>query len=85
MFKYNRAQLPTTFNNFCIKASDVHHYATKSTYKQTYYVPKFTLVKFQKILSIQVAKYRMISQEENPRGKPIYHFLNLKKFTKQNY
>jgi len=56
MFKYNRAQLPTTFNNFFIKASDVHHYATGSNYKQTHYVPKFRLVKFQKFLKYSGGK-----------------------------
>jgi len=56
MFKYNRAQLPKTYNNFIIKASDVHYYVTRSNYKQTYYVPKLRLVKFQKSLKYSGGK-----------------------------
>jgi len=76
-FKYNRAELPTTFHDFFIKASDVHHYATRSNYKQTYYIPKFKLVKFQKSLVFRWKSMERYSPEE----KSIY-FPNFKKFTK---
>ena len=53
MFKFKKSQLPSTFKRFFISASEVHHYATRSTAKSKYYTPKFRLVKLQKSL-----KYR---------------------------
>ena len=54
MFKFHKSYFPTSFNNFFIKASDVHHYAIRSTNDQTYYVSKFRFPGFKNIFSMLV-------------------------------
>jgi len=78
MFKYNRAQLPTTFDNFFIKALMFITMQQEVIISKRSTFQNLDLSSFKNLLSIQVAKYRMIF----PKRKNLYHFPNLKKFTK---
>ena len=40
MYRFNNSLLPSAFDAFFSKVSEIHHYNTRSAAKQSYYLPK---------------------------------------------
>ena len=49
MFLYHYSCLPITFDNYFVTSANVHNYPTRSYHSLKYYIPKYRLVRLQKL------------------------------------
>ena len=49
MFLYHYSRLPITFYNYFVTSAAVHNYSTRSNHSLKYYIPKYRLVRLQKL------------------------------------
>ena len=49
MFLYHYSRLPITFDNYFVTFAAVYNYSTRSYHCLKYYIPKYRLVRLQKL------------------------------------
>ena len=58
MFSYDNCQLPPTFVNYFLKISQIHSRSTRFSDKNSFYLPRYSTNRLQKLIKFRGVKIR---------------------------